>query len=93
MSLFESAQWNLGKFIKLNAEYGVLTYLIIAIIITYYQNSMLKKDRLCSDYLWINTPQMIILLLGLFSAISALYLTGWADSLIEAGSRLVESSE
>jgi hypothetical protein len=29
---------------------------------------------------------MIVLVLALFSAISALYLTGWADSLIEAGS-------
>jgi len=93
MSLFESAQWNLGKFIKLNAEYGVITYSILAIILTYYQNSLLNKDRLCADYLWINIPKMVILSLGLFSAISALYLTGFADSLIEAGTRLVESSE
>jgi hypothetical protein len=86
MSLFESAQWNLGKFIRLNADYGVLTYLILAIIITHYQNSSLKKDKQCAEYLWLTLPNMIVLVLALFSAISALYLTGWADSLIEAGS-------
>ena len=86
MSLFESAQWNLGKFIRLNADFGVITYLILAIIITHYQNSQLQKDKKCTDYLWLTFPNMIVLLLALFSAISALFLTGWADSLIESGS-------
>lgn len=85
MSLFQSAQWNLGTFIKINANYGVVTYLILAIIITHYQNSLLNKDKQCNDHLWLTIPKMLILLLGLFSAVSALYLTGWADSLIEAG--------
>jgi len=85
MSLFQSAQWNLGTFIKINANYGVITYLILAIIITHYQNSLLNEDKKCDDYLWITIPKMFILLLGLFSALSALYLTGWADSLIESG--------
>ena len=85
MSLFQSAQWNLGTFIKMNANYGVVTYLILAIIITHYQNSLLNEDKQCSDHLWLTIPKMLILILGLFSAVSALYLTGWADSLIEAG--------
>ena len=90
MSLFQSAQWNLGTFIKINANYGVITYLILAIIITHYQNSILNKDKQCSDHLWLTIPKMILLLLGLFSAVSALYLTGWADSLIEAGNNVAE---
>jgi hypothetical protein len=86
MSLFESIKWNLGTFINFSASYGVITYLIFSIILTYYQNSLLKKDKQCANYLWINIPQMIALVLALFSAISALYLTDWADSLIESGS-------
>jgi hypothetical protein len=85
MSLFQSIQWNLGTFIKLHANYGIVPYLILAIIITHYQNSLLKKDKKCSDQLWLTIPKMIILVLGLFSVIAGMYLTGWADSLIEAG--------
>ena len=90
MSLFQSAQWNLGTFIKLNADYGVIPYLILAILITHYQNSLLNKDKQCSDYLWITMPNMILLLLALFYVIDGMYLLGWADSLIEAGNNVAE---
>lgn len=90
MSLFQSAQWNLGTFIKLNANYGVIPYLILAILITHYQNSLLNKDKQCQDHLWLTIPKMLLLVLALFSVIAGMYLTGWADSLIEAGNDVVE---
>lgn len=85
MSLFQSIQWNIGSFINFNAKYGVITYLILAIIITHYQNSILDKDKKCSDHLWLTYPKIILLILGLFSAVSALYLTGFANRLINNG--------
>ena len=83
MNFIDSAKYTVGTIIKFHIDYGVISYALIALVISYMQHTTLQKDKECYNYQWVNTPIMVLISLILFSAFAAMLLPDVAQSLID----------